>query len=66
MWNGREWERADVRLHHARILHMSWPRDDGVLLIGGGDSWDDFMTTELVTWDGKTSTVSFSLEYPLL
>ena len=66
MWNGREWERADVTLHHARILHMSWPTDDGVLLIGGGDSWDDFMTTELVTWDGKTSTVSFSLEYPLL
>ena len=25
----------------------------------------NLITTELVTWDGKTSTVNFTLEYPL-
>ena len=64
MWNGREWERAGVTLNHYRSGHVSWPRHDGVLLMCGG-SEKDGKTTELVTWDGKRSTVSFSLEYHL-
>ena len=66
MWNGREWKRAGVTLNHPRFGHVSWPRHDGVLLMGGeGYGGGEAMSTELVTWDGKTSTVNFSLEYPL-
>ena len=66
VWNGREWERANVTLKHSRFWHVSWPRHDGVLLMGGeGYGGGEAMSTELVTWDGKTSTVNFSLEYPL-
>ena len=65
VWNGREWERAGVTLNHYRSGHVSWPRHEGVLLIGGGVSREDRNSTELVTWDGKRSTVDFSLEYPL-
>ena len=64
VWNGREWERAGVTLNHYRSGHVSWPRHDGVLLMGGEVDTDP-LSTELVTWDGKTSTVNFSLEYPL-
>ena len=66
VWNGREWERAGVTLNHPRSDHVSWPRHDGVLLMGGeGYGGGEAMSTELVTWDGKTSTVNFTLEYPL-
>ena len=65
MWNGREWERADVTLNHQRYRHVSWPRDDGVLLMGGQGSEEGLKSTELVTWDGKRSTANFSLEYKL-
>ena len=61
VWNGTEWERADVKLNHRRELHVSWPRDDGVLLMGGRKRYST--STELVTWDGKTSTDGFSLKY---
>ena len=66
MWNGREWERAGVELNHPRSGHVSWPRHDGVLLMGGGGSEEDQKSTELVTWDGKRSTANFTLEYKLL
>ena len=65
VWNGREWERAAVELNHPRDLHVSWPRHDGVLLMGGLWEEDPEMITELVTWDGKTSKDSFPLEYDL-
>ena len=65
MWNGRYWERADVELNHQIYYHVSWPRNDGVLLMGCRGSKEIMLSTELVTWDGKTSTAKFSLEYPL-
>ena len=65
VWNGREWKRADVELNYSRVHHVSWPRDDGVLLMGGLWEEDPEMITELVTWDGKTSKDSFPLEYDL-
>ena len=65
VWNGREWERAGVTLNHYRTSHVSWPRHDGVLLMGGGWFEEDQKSTELVTWDGKRSTVSFTLKYKL-
>jgi len=62
VWNGREWERAAVELNHPRDLHVSWPRHDGVLLMGGRRVYN----TELVTWDGKNTTNGFSLEYMIM
>ena len=62
VWNGREWERAGVTLNHQRLGHVSWPRNNGLLLMGGGDYQ---RSTELVTWDGKRSTVNFTLKYRL-
>ena len=69
VWNGREWERAGVTLNHPRETHVSWPRHDGVLLMGGGPGPGlgsrSMYSTELVSWDGKTSTEGFRLEYSL-
>ena len=62
VWNGREWERAAVELNHPRDLHVSWPRHDGVLLMGSRHVYN----TELVTWDGKNTTNGFSLEYMIM
>ena len=57
IWDGSVWRQAEVELEHERYLHVSWPRDDGVLLIGGN-------STELVAWDGKSSKSSFNLTDP--
>ena len=64
MWNGREWEKAGVTLNISRYRHVSWPRHDGLLLMGGRGS---MKSTELVTWDGTNSTrkTNFTLKYPL-
>ena len=60
IWDGSVWRQAKVELIHKRSGHVSWPRDDGVLLMGGHGAES---TTELVTWDGKSSKSSFNLTY---
>lgn len=62
IWDGSVWRQAKVKLMHERMDHVSWPRDDGVLLMGGERS-SSSKSTELVTWDGKSSKSSFNLTY---
>ena len=42
--------------------HMSWAREEGVLLVGGTENSDtEAPSAEFVSWDGKRSEVMFNL-----
>ena len=60
-WADGSWT-VSHNLTHARVGHVSWKTEDGVLLIG--DRFiDTRSTTEMVTWQGTTEE-RFSLKNP--
>ena len=54
-----EWVKTP-RLSEERRDHSSWQREDGTVMLMGGDS---FTTTEIVRGSSAVSTPGFSLEY---
>ena len=50
-----------MRLREARHQHVSWPRSEGLLLMGG--QFPAGASTELVSWDGTRTEESFTMKY---
>ena len=61
VWGSEGWERGGVRLREARHQHVSWPRSEGLLLLGG--QFPAGSSTELVSWDGTRTEESFTMKY---
>ena len=57
------WETSHT-LSEGRVKHVSWRRDDGIVLMGGFSSGTyNFNTTEVAGQDGSVAEGPFGLKY---
>ena len=66
IFEGDEFYPTKVTLLQKRRYDVCWTRDDGVQLLGGpGNGLASLLSSEIVKFDGSSSSSSFPLEYKL-